>query len=70
MDQAMYQMERCCCDIKTQMLQDRLADKNAELVAAQNVISNAGQTQTLLSQLGRWVGWDTSGTNGSVTATA
>lgn len=69
MDQAIYQMERCCCDIKTQMLQDRLADKNAELVTAQNAISNAAQTQTILSQMGRWVGWNTSGSNGTTSAT-
>ena len=68
MDQAIYQLQQCCCDIKTQMLQDRLADKNAELTAAQTALSNAAQTQTLLSQMGRWVGWATSGTAGASTA--
>ena len=65
MDQAIFQLQQCCCDIKTQMLQDRLADKTAELTAAQNAINNAAQTQTLLSQMGRWVGWATSGTAGA-----
>ncbi|MBO7449389.1 MAG: hypothetical protein J6U54_03385 [Clostridiales bacterium] len=65
MDQAIFQLQQCCCDIKTQMLQDRLADKTAELTAAQNAINNAAQTQTLLSQMGRWVGWATSGTAGT-----
>lgn len=65
MDQAIYQLQKCCCDIKTQMLQDRLADKTAELTAAQGAINNAAQTQTLLSQMGRWVGWATSGNAGT-----
>ena len=55
-------MDECCCSIKTQMLQDRLADKEAELVAAQNAISNANQSQYILSQLGRFVAWTPSGT--------
>lgn len=49
-----YQMQTCCCDIKTQMLQNRLDDANAALVAAQGVISNANQSQYLLSQLGSY----------------
>lgn len=69
MDQAIYQLEQCCCSIKTQMLQDRLADKTAELTAAQGAINNAAQTQTILSQMGRWVGWNTSGNNGSTPTT-
>lgn len=70
MDQAIYQLQQCCCDIKTQMLQDRLADKTAELTAAQGAINNAAQTQTILSQMGRWVGWNTSGSNGSTPTTS
>ena len=54
MDALGYQLQSCCCDIKTQMLQDRLNDANAQLVAAQGVISNAQQTQYLLSQLGSY----------------
>lgn len=61
------QMNECCCSIKTQMLQDRLTDKEAALVAAQNAISNANQSQYILSQLGRFVAWTPSGTQ---TATA
>ena len=61
-DQLGYQMESCCCGIKTQMLQDRLADKTAEAVALQNKIDNRDQTQTILSQLGRFVAWAGSGT--------
>ena len=49
-----YQLNTCCCDIKTQMLQQRLEDANAALVAAQGVISNANQSQYLLSMLGSY----------------
>ena len=53
-DQLGFHLDSCCCDIKTQMLQNRLDDANAALVAAQNSISNASQTQYLLSQLGKY----------------
>lgn len=56
-----YKMESCCCEIKTQMLQDRLTDKTAEAVALQNKIDNRDQTQTILGNLGRFVAWAGSG---------
>ena len=49
-----YQLNQCCCDIKTQMLQNRLDDANAALVTAQGAISNANQSQYLLSMLGSY----------------
>ena len=49
------QMATCCCEIKTQMLQDRLADAQSKIVAQQATISNNEQTQFLLSQMGKWV---------------
>ena len=52
-----YQLDQCCCSIKTQMLQDRLADYQSQLNVAQNAISNANQSQYLLGQLGRFVAW-------------
>ena len=55
-------MDECCCSIKTQMLQDKLDDTKAQLVAAQNIISNYNQSQYLLGQLGRFVAWTPSGT--------
>lgn len=55
------QMTSCCCEIKTQMLQDRLSDTQAKLVTAQNAIDNANQSQYILSQLGRFVAWTPSG---------
>ena len=62
-----YHMDQCCCEIKTQMLQDKLDSAQAALVAAQNNISNANQSQYLLSQLGRFVAWDPSGSQTSTT---
>ena len=62
------QLNQCCCDIKTQMLQDRLADTQAELVAAQGAISNANQSQYLLNQLGRFVAWTPSGSQSATAA--
>ena len=53
-DQLGFHLDQCCCDIKTQMLQNRLDDAQAALVAAQNSISNANQTQYILSQLGKY----------------
>lgn len=49
------QMASCCCEIKTQMLQDRLADAQAKIVSQQATISNSEQTQYLLAQMGKWV---------------
>jgi hypothetical protein len=60
-DQLGYHMDQCCCEIKTQMLQNRLDDAQAALVAAQGNISNANQSQYILSQLGRFVAWTPSG---------
>lgn len=54
-DQLGYHLDQCCCEIKTQMLQNRLDDANAALVAARGEISNAAQTQVLLSTMGKWV---------------
>lgn len=62
------QMNQCCCDIKTQMLQDRLTDAQAKIVAQQGEISNAQQTQTILNTLGRFVAWAGSGSQSAVTA--
>lgn len=60
--QLSYQMDQCCCSIKTQMLQDRLDSTQSQLLNAQNTISNANQSQYLLGQLGRFVAWTPNGT--------
>ena len=49
-----YRMDRCCCEIKTQMLENRLADANAALVSSQTVNAINAQSQYLLSQLGTY----------------
>ena len=67
-DQIGYQMEQCCCSIKTQMLQDRLADKTAEAIALQNKLDNRDQTQTILNNLGRFVAWAGSGSQSAAAA--
>lgn len=51
------QMNQCCCDIKTMMLQNRLTDAEATIVAQRAEISNQQQTQQILNQLGRFVAW-------------
>ena len=61
-------LDECCCSIKTQMLQDRLADRDRQLLKAENALDNAAQTQTILGNLGRFVAWTASGTNGSTAA--
>ena len=63
-------LDTCCCDIKTQMLQDKLDEANAKIVAQQNEISNAQQTQTILNTLGRFVAWAGSGSQTASVTTA
>lgn len=54
-------MSQCCCDIKTQMLQDRLSDAQAKIVSQEAALNNAQQTQTILNTMGRFVAWAGSG---------
>ncbi len=55
-------MDSCCCEIKTQMLQNRYEDARARNVSLENEISNFQQSQYILGQMGRWVGYTPSGT--------
>ena len=50
------------------MLQDRLEDANAKIVAQQNEINNAQQSQYILGQLGRFVAWTPSGSQAATAA--
>ena len=50
-----YRMDKCCCDIKSTLLENRLQDTQIALQNAQNVAVNAQQSQYLLSQLGTFV---------------
>ncbi len=54
-------LDSCCCEIKTQMLQDKLDDERTKRVQLENALSNANQTQYILGQLGRFVAWAGSG---------
>ena len=50
-----FQMENCCCGIKTQLLQDKYDATMRELTKAQTDASNSAQSQYLLSVMGKWV---------------
>lgn len=63
-------MDTCCCEIKTQMLQNRYEDERAKNVALQGEISNFQQSQYILGQMGRWVAWLGSGTPAVTAATS
>jgi len=52
-----YQMESCCCSIKTQMLQDKYDALENQYRTAQNDLSNAAQSQYILNALGRFVAY-------------
>lgn len=50
-----FNMEQCCCSIKTQMLQDKYDETLRELAKAQTDASLAAQSAYLLSVMGKWV---------------
>ena len=50
-----FQMSQCCCDLKTQMLQDKYDDVRYQLEQANTAVANAVQTQNILGSLGRFV---------------
>ena len=52
-----YQMDSCCCSIKTQMLQDKYEALENKYLTAQNDLSNAAQSQYILNALGRFVAY-------------
>ena len=60
-------LSQCCCEIKTQMLQDRLDEAERRNVVLQNSLDNANQSQYILGQLGRFVAWAGSGTQAAAT---
>lgn len=49
------QINSCCCEIKTMMLENRLQDAQAKIVQLQSEVSNKNQTQDLLNVMGKWV---------------
>ena len=55
LDQLGYQMESCCCSIKTLIKDNQIADLTRENNRLQNEAVNAAQSQYLLSVMGKWV---------------
>lgn len=55
-----YQLDTCCCSIKTQMLQDKYEALENQYRTAQNDLSNAAQSQYILNALGRFVAYPAS----------
>lgn len=49
-----FQLDKCCCDIKSTLLQNRLEDANTKLNQQYTAISNAEQSQYILGQLGTY----------------
>ena len=50
-----YRMDKCCCDIKTTLLENRLQDTQTALQNSQTINAINAQSQYLLSQLGSFV---------------
>lgn len=50
-----YQMDSCCCALKTQMLQDKYDRLYEQYRSVQTDASNAAQSQYLLGVMGRWI---------------
>ena len=55
LDQLGFQMESCCCSIKTLIKDNQIADLTNQLNQANNIAVNSAQSQYLLSQMGKWV---------------
>lgn len=56
-DQLSYHLDSCCCEIKTQMLQDKYETVVNQLRQYQANESNNQQTQYILNALGRFVAY-------------
>ena len=54
-NQLSHQMEQCCCNLKTQMMQDKYDALSRQYDQALAAITNATQTQNILNSLGRYV---------------
>lgn len=70
LDNLSYQLDKCCCDMKSTMAQQEIDRLNRELSDAKNKISNNQSAQTVLANIGRFVPWAGSGeaATGVVTA--
>ena len=50
-----FQLDKCCCDIKSTLLENRLQDTQLALQDSQNKAVNAEQSAYLLNVMGKWV---------------
>ena len=50
-----YQLDSCCCALKTQMLQDKYDRLYEQYRSVQTDASNAAQSQYLLGVMGKWI---------------
>lgn len=55
LDNLGYNMEQCCCSIKTLIKDNQIADLTNKLNNANNIAVNSAQSQYLLGQMGTWV---------------
>ena len=55
LDQLGFNMEQCCCSIKTLIKDNQIADLQNQLNNANNIAVNSAQSQYLLGQMGKWV---------------
>ena len=64
LDNLGYQMESCCCSIKTLIKDNQIADLTNQLNNANNIAVNSAQSQYILGQMGHWVA-NSNGNNGN-----
>ena len=50
-----YQLDSCCCALKTQMMQDKYDRLYEQYRSVQTDASNAAQSQYLLGVMGKWI---------------
>lgn len=50
-----FNMEQCCCSIKTLIKDNQIAELTNQLNNANNIAVNSAQSQYLLGQMGKWV---------------
>lgn len=50
-----FQLDSCCCGIKTQLLQDKYDRLYEQYRSVQTDASNAAQSQYLLGVMGKWI---------------
>jgi hypothetical protein len=55
LDQLGFNMEQCCCSIKTLIKDNQIAELTNQLNNANNIAVNSAQSQYLLGQMGKWV---------------